>query len=101
MIRPILQGMAHKKSAKTANPAPAEVGVFEAKTTLSKLLARVAHGETILITRHGKAVAQLGPVATFDREKARAAIAAILAMKTNWTLEPGETIKDYINAGRP
>ncbi|MEK7245434.1 MAG: type II toxin-antitoxin system prevent-host-death family antitoxin, partial [Pseudomonadota bacterium] len=29
------------------------VGAFEAKTKLSRLLARVAKGETIVITRHG------------------------------------------------
>lgn len=35
------------------------VGVFEAKTKLSELLDRVAQGEEIMITRHGKPVARL------------------------------------------
>ncbi len=39
-----------------------EVGAFEAKTHLSDLLAAVAAGETIAITRRGKAVAQLVPM---------------------------------------
>lgn len=39
-----------------------EVGVHEAKTTLSKLLRRVAGGEEVLITRGGQAVARLVPV---------------------------------------
>ncbi len=37
------------------------VGAFAAKTHLSALLERVARGEEVLITRHGKAVARLVP----------------------------------------
>jgi prevent-host-death family protein len=37
------------------------VGAYEAKTHLPQLLDRVEHGETIVITRHGKAVAKLVP----------------------------------------
>jgi prevent-host-death family protein len=44
------------------------VGTFEAKTHLSALLERVERGEEITITRHGKAVARLVPVATVSRE---------------------------------
>lgn len=40
-----------------------EVGAFEAKTHLSALLAAVEAGETVTITRRGKAVARLVPVA--------------------------------------
>jgi prevent-host-death family protein len=39
-----------------------EVGVHEAKTNLSKLLARVEAGEDIVITRGGEPVAKLVPV---------------------------------------
>ena len=38
-----------------------EIGAFEAKNTLSALLERVEHGEEIVITRHGRAVARLVP----------------------------------------
>ena len=38
-----------------------EVGVHEAKTTLSELLRRVAAGEEVLITRGGVPVAKLVP----------------------------------------
>ncbi len=41
----------------------AEVGVHEAKTTLSKLLRRVAAGEEVIICRGGEPVARLVPVA--------------------------------------
>ncbi len=40
----------------------AEVGVHEAKTTLSRLLRRVAAGEEIVITRGREPVARLVPV---------------------------------------
>jgi prevent-host-death family protein len=39
------------------------VNVHEAKTQLSRLIARAEKGERITIARAGKAVAQLGPMA--------------------------------------
>lgn len=39
------------------------VGVYEAKTQLPRLLARVGRGERITITRHGVPVAELVPPA--------------------------------------
>ena len=39
-----------------------EVNVHEAKTHLSKLLRRVASGETIVICRSGKRIAKLVPL---------------------------------------
>jgi prevent-host-death family protein len=36
-----------------------EVNVYEAKTTLSKLLARVENGGEVIITRSGRPVARL------------------------------------------
>jgi prevent-host-death family protein len=43
--------------------------VYEAKTHLSRLIDRAAAGEEIVITRHGRPVARLGPVA--ERAKPR------------------------------
>jgi prevent-host-death family protein len=45
-----------------------EVNIHEAKTHLSRLLARVAAGEEVLIARAGKPVARLVPV---DRPRRR------------------------------
>lgn len=39
------------------------VNIHEAKTRLSKLVARAERGERIVIARGGKPVAELGPVA--------------------------------------
>ena len=52
------------------------IGAYEAKTHLPKLLDRVAHGESLTITRHGKPVARLVPVAP-PREQAEQAAARI------------------------
>lgn len=45
------------------------VGAFAAKTHLVALLERVERVEEVLITRHGKTVARLVPVATADRAR--------------------------------
>lgn len=39
-----------------------EVGAFEAKTHLSKLLDVVEKGDRVFITRHGKRIAELSPI---------------------------------------
>jgi prevent-host-death family protein len=38
------------------------VGAYEARTHLAKLIRAVERGETVIITRRGKPVAQLAPV---------------------------------------
>jgi prevent-host-death family protein len=43
--------------------APLEIGAFEAKNRLSELLRVAESGRTVVITRHGRAVARLVPVA--------------------------------------
>jgi prevent-host-death family protein len=40
----------------------ATVNAYEAKTHLPRLIRAAERGETVIITRHGKPVAQLGPV---------------------------------------
>ena len=45
-----------------------QVNIHEAKTQLSRLLARVAAGEVVVIARAGKPIARLVPV---EREPAR------------------------------
>ncbi len=45
------------------------VNIHEAKTHLSRLLARVASGEEVVISKAGKPIARLSPIA--DRPKKR------------------------------
>jgi prevent-host-death family protein len=80
-----------------------EVGDLEAKDELGALLDLVEHGEEVLITRRGKAVARLVPVKpSADPERARAAGQRIREqaerLKPKVTLEE---IKEWINEGRP
>jgi antitoxin (DNA-binding transcriptional repressor) of toxin-antitoxin stability system len=46
------------------------VSVDEAQHDLPSLVARVEQGETIVLERDGKAVGQLGPIATVNRSMA-------------------------------
>ena len=50
----------------------ATVSAYEAKTHLPRLLRAAERGETVIITRHGKPVAQLGPVEEQRRRRRRA-----------------------------
>ena len=44
------------------------VGLFEAKTHLSELIARAERGEEVIITRHNKPVAKLVPITEVSPE---------------------------------
>ena len=58
-----------------------EVSALEAKTRLSSLLDRVSHGEEVVITRRGKAVARLAPVERADPSRASANIDQLLSLR--------------------
>ena len=53
------------------------IGAYEAKTHLPRLLDRVTRGESLTITRHGRLVARLVPVAR-ERDLAQEAAARIV-----------------------
>lgn len=53
------------------------IGAYEAKTHFAQLLERVARGEHLTITRHGKPVAQLIPI-TSDGKRAQQAAARVI-----------------------
>ena len=63
------------------------IGAYEAKTHLPGLLDRVARGESMTITRHGKPVARLVPVSS-DRERAREAATRIIERRRHLELAP-------------
>ena len=44
-----------------------EIGAFKAKTHLSELLEKVAQGKTFHITKRGRPMAELRPVANAER----------------------------------
>lgn len=55
----------------------AKVTAFEAKTRFGELLDRVANGEEVVITRHGKPVARLVPEGTPRLDDVRRAVAGL------------------------
>ena len=58
----------------------ATVGLFEAKTHLSELIARAERGEEVVITRHNKPVARIVPMTQGvpDAPARRSALDALL-----------------------
>lgn len=74
------------------------VNVHKAKTELSRLLNRVAHGEDVIIARAGKPVARLTPVVP-PRPKSRLGLD-----KTDWKIPedfnaplPDEVMDSFLN----
>lgn len=72
------------------------VGVFEAKTTLSALLERVAAGEEVVITRRGVPVARLVPPGASE---AGELIAALASIRSRSKTGP-ESMRALIDEGR-
>jgi prevent-host-death family protein len=79
------------------------VGSFEAKTKLAELLDKVEAGESVTITRRGRAVAQLVPLKPVgEQERQRALIEEIRRWRVGKDrgAKPGSTIPELIKAGR-
>ena len=80
-----------------------EVGIFDARNTFSALIELAEKGEEITITRHGRAVAKIGPAARTEAQKtqAREAARAIIEMRKQVRADPdGLTVRDYVEMGR-
>jgi prevent-host-death family protein len=58
-----------------------EVQASEAKTHLPQLLDEVERGETLVITRHGRAIARIVPEAQLRQEEIDNAIESIKALR--------------------
>ena len=74
------------------------IGVYEAKTHLPELLAKVALGEQITITRHSKAIARLVPIEPVRQRNVQGVIDELKSLaKGRQTDMP---IRDMIAEGR-
>ncbi len=62
------------------------VGAFDAKTHLSTLLDRVAAGEEVVITKHGKPVARLVAARDIDRARVQEAFDKLKSLRKRTTL---------------
>ena len=77
------------------------VGSFEAKTHLPALLERVAKGERITITKHGKPVAQLVPVEPETKPDVKQVVKDMFAYRDQQKVTLGGiTIRELIEEGR-
>jgi prevent-host-death family protein len=74
------------------------VGAYEAKTHLPRLLARVERGETITITKHGREVARLVPVAR--RTSAPDEVVAALRSARRGLRRGPVSVREMIETGR-
>jgi prevent-host-death family protein len=75
------------------------VGAYEAKTNLARLLAKVAKGDEVIITKHERPVAKLSSVRTGSRMTRSEALDRIDQIAAQVKSGP-ETAKDLITAGR-
>lgn len=81
------------------------IGAFEAKTHLAALLDQVEQGEEITITRRGRPVARLVPIAPdHDVAAARAAAAGLRELREELAAQgvrvTQDEIRAWINEGR-
>ena len=84
----------------------ASISAFEAKTRFGELLDRVARGEEIVITRHGKPVARMIPEGHPSLAKVRRAVADLRALRAEMAKRRGfkplsdKEIRGLIEEGR-
>jgi prevent-host-death family protein len=76
-----------------------EVGAFEAKTQLSKLLDLAQKGERITITKHGVPVAQIIPAGKSALKNTDEIIDELQAIRRR-TRKGDEPVKELIREGR-
>ena len=85
-----------------------QLGAYEAKTHLPKLLERVQKGERFVITKHGHPIAELIPIGERDSEVVKQAVNDLRSLKselrkrgvhTKDLLNEGESIRDLAHAG--
>ncbi len=77
-----------------------QVSTLEAKNRLSALLAEVAKGTEVIITKRGTPIARLTAMEpAFDRDKAHRAAAGLRKISRKATLGSLK-IKDLVNEGR-
>ncbi len=75
------------------------IGSYEAKTHLSRLLDEVVAGEAITITKHGVAIAVLGPASPQPARTVHEAIAGLRDFRRTHPLS-GLSLRELIDEGR-
>lgn len=75
-----------------------EIGAYDAKTHLPRLLARVLKGERFVITKHGRPVAELGPIVEQDSRAIGRALSELRASRKRLAKQ-GVTLADLVGTG--
>jgi len=76
-----------------------KIGAYALKSHLSEILDAVEHGQTVVVTRHGKPIARISPDAAEQREQANRALKLLLEFPRK-PLPKGVTIRSLIEEGR-
>jgi prevent-host-death family protein len=76
--------------------AAEQFNIHEAKTNLSRIIDRVEHGEEIIISRAGRPVAKVVPLAGKMKRSGRGSLRGKLALAPDWD---SDAVNDSIAAG--
>jgi prevent-host-death family protein len=76
-----------------------EIGDCELKTHLSEVLDEVEHGQTVVITRHGRVIARISPSAAEQAEQLSQTIHSLLHFPRT-PLPEGVSVRSLIEEGR-
>ncbi|HEX4052625.1 MAG TPA: type II toxin-antitoxin system prevent-host-death family antitoxin [Tepidisphaeraceae bacterium] len=76
-----------------------KIGSYELKTHLAQVLDDVEHGQSVIVTRHGKPIARILPSDRAQRQEASDAAEAIRNFPRS-RLPEGVTIRGLIEEGR-
>lgn len=70
-----------------SNPQPTQVNIYEAKTQLSRLVARAAAGEEIIIARAGRPAARLVALRSPPRDRRPGGLVGLVELTEDWDSE--------------
>jgi prevent-host-death family protein len=76
--------------------AAEQFNIHEAKTNLSRIIARVEHGEEIIISRAGHPVAKVIPLADRVQRNGRGSLRGQLILAPDWD---SDAVNESIAAG--
>jgi prevent-host-death family protein len=76
--------------------AAAQFNIHEAKTNLSRIIERVEHGEEIIISRAGRPVAKVIPLAGSVQRNGRGSLRGQLTLAPDWD---SDAVNESIAAG--
>jgi prevent-host-death family protein len=76
-----------------------KIGAYELKAHLSEVLDEVEHGQTVVVTRHGRPIARISPDAADQREQVNQTVKSLLNFPRT-PLPKGVTIRKLIEEGR-